>query len=66
MAAAPKNPRGGRKPRIPGEKPRTLTVRMVERERARLRAVAAAMGVTESDAVRSLVDREADARGIPK
>jgi antitoxin component of RelBE/YafQ-DinJ toxin-antitoxin module len=66
MAAAPKNRRGGRKPRVPGQPAKTLTVRMVAPERARLRALADDMGMTESDAVRSLVKREADERGIPE
>ncbi len=63
MAAAPKNHRGGRKPRAAGDV-QTLTVRMVAPERGRLRKLARVMGVSESEAVRVLVRREADALGL--
>lgn len=69
--AAPKNPRGGRKSRVPGEDTRPYPVNATDRERARWDAVAALQAAelgrrrTAADVLRDLANAEADRLGVP-
>lgn len=62
--AAPKNPRGGRPKRVPGEATKPTTLNLTPRERARYEALAARWGVKLADALRRAADEACAREGV--